>query len=98
MRTINTVALSDKGALKPAVRTAINSQFLPQVAEVLGELGFEYFADKKAYALPMQDTSGNIVYLTLTATVGLKSPTEKAEKKHSAPKAKAETPVVEISE
>ena len=98
MRTINTSAVSEKGALKPAVRTAVNEKVLPEVAEVLADLGFEYFADKKAFALPMRDSSGNTIYFTLTSTVGLKSPAEKAEKKHSAPKAKAETPVVEILE
>ena len=98
MKRINTVAVSDKGALKPAVRTAVNDNVLPQVAEVLAELGFEYFADKKAFALPLRDASDNVIYFTLTSTVGLKSPVEKAAKKPSAPKAKAETPAVEIED
>ena len=98
MRKINTVAVSDKGALKPAVRTAVNAKVLPEVAEVLADLGFEYFADKKAFALPLKDEAGNTVYFTLTSTVGLVSPADKAVKKNSTPKAKAESPVVEISE
>ena len=98
MKRVNITAVSDKGALKPVVRTELNKHILPQVAEVLADLGFEYFADKKAFALPVRDASDNEIYFTLTSTVGLKSPAEKAAKKSSAPKAKVETPAVEIED
>lgn len=98
MKRVNITAVSDKGALKPVVRTELNKHILPQVAEVLADLGFEYFADKKAFALPVRDASDNVIYFTLTSTVGLKSPADKAAKKPSAPKAKAETPAVEIED
>ena len=78
---INTVAVSEKGALKPAVRKAVLDTQTPALNEVLGDMGFVAYPEQKAYALPITDASGNTIYLTLSVTVGLKAPNEKAERK-----------------
>lgn len=93
---INTVAVSEKGALKPAVRKAILDTQSPVLNEVLGDMGFVAYPDQKAYALPISDASGNIIYLTLSVTVGLKAPSDKAERKARTPKPKAEVEAIEF--
>lgn len=93
---INTVAVSEKGALKPAVRKAVLDTQTPALNEVLGDMGFVAYPDQKAYALPIADASGNTIYLTLSVTVGLKAPNEKAERKAKAPKPKAEAEAIEF--
>ena len=95
MKKINTVAVSEKGALKPAVRNAINGDYLPQIADALEVLGFTYNADKKSYDLAFVDTDGNNVYMTLKASVGLKASADKAERKPSTRKT-TETEVITI--
>ena len=81
---INTVAVSEKGALKPAVRKAVLDTQTPALNEVLGDMGFVAYPEQKAYAVPIADASGNTIYLTLSVTVGLKAPNEKAERKAAA--------------
>lgn len=98
MKKINTVALSEKGALKPAVRTAINGDYLPQIADALEPLGFTFNAEKKAYDSEFVDTNGNSVYLVLTATVGLKASADKAVKKPSTRKTTVEKEVITIED
>ena len=96
MRKLNCVAVTEKGAVTNNARKALGSFATEQVNE-LTELGWVYYADKKAWALPVRDTNGNIIYATLTLTIGTKAPSEKAEKK-SKPKTNTATEPVEITD
>lgn len=95
MRTIKTIATTDKGALKTQVRKEIASTIYPSVAEVLADLGFEYVQDKNAYVMTLRDNADTNVYVTLDASISLKHPTDRAVKK-TAPKAKAEAEAIVI--
>lgn len=79
MKKINGIAISEKGALKNAVRSGIVDKVVNEVD--LSNLGFEYDSNKKAYYQTYEDRQGNKVYATLTLTIGLKAPSEKAERK-----------------
>ena len=96
MRKLNCVALTEKGALVSNVRKAV-SNLATEHANALTEKGWVQFADKNAWALPIEDSNGNVVYATLTLTIGTKAPNEKAEKK-SKPKASTPAEPVEITD
>ena len=81
MKKINGIAISEKGALKNAVRVGIVEKVVGSVD--LTSLGFEYDSDKKAYYQTYEDKAGNKVYAVLTLTVGTKAPSEKAVRKSS---------------
>lgn len=89
MKKINGIALTEKGVLKNAVRTAIKDKDTAVLEGVLAELGFEYVADKNAFVLTRVDEKGSNVYTVLTMTVSTKHPNELAERK-SKPKASTE--------
>lgn len=96
MKRLNCVALTEKGALVSSVRKAVNGM-ATEHANALVEKGWVHFADKNAWALPIEDTNGNVVYATLTLTIGTKAPNEKAEKK-AKPRATAPAEQVEITD
>lgn len=85
MKKINGIALTEKGVVKTQVRE-IATDLVVKTME--GVEGFEYFEHEKAWALPVKDKNGNIVYATLTLTVGTKAPNEKAKRKPRTPKEK----------
>lgn len=96
MKRLNCVALTEKGAMVSSVRKAVNGM-ATEHANALVEKGWVHFADKNAWALPIEDTNGNVVYATLTLTIGTKAPNEKAEKK-AKPRATAPAEQVEITD
>jgi hypothetical protein len=96
MKRLNCVALTEKGALVSSVRKAVNGM-ATEHANSLVEQGWVHYADKNAWALPIEDTNGNVIYATLTLTIGSKAPNEKAEKK-AKPRATAPAEPVEITD
>lgn len=96
MKKLNCVALTEKGAMVSSVRKAVNGM-ATEHANALVEKGWVHFADKNAWALPIEDTNGNVVYATLTLTIGTKAPNEKAEKK-AKPRATTSAEQVEITD
>ena len=96
MRKLNCVALTEKGALVSNVRKAV-SGLATEHANALVEQGWVHYADKNAWAMPIEDSNGNVVYATLTLTIGTKAPNEKAEKK-AKPRATTPTEPVEITD
>lgn len=90
-KKINGVVLTDKGALKNAVRVGIVEKVVPQVESALIGNGWELDQEHKAFVLEYVDSNGNKVYATLTLTVGLVAPSDRAEKKPSKKKSKTET-------
>ena len=96
MKKLNCVALTEKGAMVSSVRKAVNGM-ATEHANALVEKGWIHFVDKNAWALPIEDTNGNVVYATLTLTIGTKAPNEKAEKK-AKPRATTPAEQVEITD
>lgn len=86
MKKINGIALTEKGVLKNAVRTAIKEKDTAVLVDALADLGFEYVEDKNAFALTRVDENGSNVYTVLTMTISTKHPSDLAERK-SKPKA-----------
>lgn len=89
MKKINGIALTEKGVLKNAVRTAIKEKDTAVLVDALTDLGFEYVEDKNAFALTRVDENGSNVYTVLTMTISTKHPSDLAERK-SKPKASTE--------
>lgn len=85
MKRLNGIALTEKGVVKTQVREMATNLVVKTMA---GVEGLEYFEKEKAWALPIQDKSGNVIYATLTLTVGTKAPNEKAKRKPRTPKEK----------
>lgn len=94
MKTINGVALTDKGVIKNAVRNTIKAKDNAELFSPMSNLGYEYVEDKNAYVLTRVDNNGNEVYTVLTMTITTKHPSDLAERK-SKPKAKT-TEEIEI--
>lgn len=81
-KKINGVILTEKGALKNAVRTGIAEKVVPSVENALSDLGFEK-DEKNSFTLEYVDLKGNHAYATLTLTIGVVAPSDRAEKKPS---------------
>ena len=85
MKKICGVALTEKGVLKPSVRTAIKNK---DVAELQGVLvDFEYVAEKGAFVMTRVDNDGNEIYTVLNMTVSTTHPLNLAERKGKPKKA-----------
>lgn len=80
MKKISGIATTEKGALKNAVREGIVAKVNNLIATDLSNKGFEAFPDNKAMALVYEDKMGTKVYATLTLTVSLLAPNEKAKR------------------
>lgn len=93
MRMKNTVALNEKGNLKPAVRTQLAAYVAKHADTVFAKA--EKVEGKNVYFIPVEDAEGNTVYINFDVTVSTKAPFDRAEKKRS-PKAKASTDNVEV--
>lgn len=81
-KKINGVVLTEKGALKNAVRVGIAEKVVPNVEMALSDLGFEK-DQKNSFTCEYEDLKGNKVYATLTLTIGIVAPNDRAEKKPS---------------
>ena len=90
-------AVTEKGVVCGEARKVITQSVLNKVLTPLDNAGFVYHKDQKAFALEYVDSNGKSCYATLTLSVGVKAPNEKA-KKSSGKKTKAttETPQVVI--
>ena len=95
MKQIKGIALTEKGVLKNAVRSAIKERDNAELESVLNDLGYEYVENKNAYVQTRVDQNGNEVYTVLTMTISTKHPSDLAERK-SKPKAKATDNEVEV--
>jgi len=89
------VAVTEKGVVGGEARKVITENALGKVLAPLDNAGFVYHKDQKAFALEYVDSNGNSCYATLTLSVGVKAPNEKA-KKSGGKKTKTETPNVVI--
>lgn len=87
MKKIFGVALTDKGVLKPAVRTAIKGKDVEELSNILADYGYEYCADKGAFVLTRADNNDNEIYTVLTMTVSTTHPSNLAERKGKPKKA-----------
>lgn len=85
--------VTDKGAIVGQARKLIQTNTLKKVRGTLEEMGFEYFEEQRAFALPYKDTYGNTLYATLALTVGLKSPSDKAVKKSGSKSTKTDSKI-----
>lgn len=81
-KKINGVVLTERGALKNAVRVEIAEKVVPNVEMALSDLGFEK-DQKNSFTCEYEDLKGNKVYATLTLTIGIIAPADRAEKKPS---------------
>lgn len=88
-KSINGIVLTEKGALKNAVREAIVAKAVPSIETALADLDFS--KDKKnSFTCTYVDAQGNEVYATLTLTVGTTAPDERKERKTTKKKAEPE--------
>lgn len=79
---INTIALTEKGLVKTAVRQALANHVAQNPAEVFKQA--QKVADKNAYYVEVTDPMGNIIYINLDVSVSVKPPYERAERKAKA--------------
>ena len=92
MIKVKTVALTEKGQVKPDVRkevanlVATNRDLFTSAEKVDG---------KMLFTLPIEDVDGNTFYVNYEVTVSNKPAAERAVRK-STPKAKVETESIEI--
>ena len=87
MKKILGVALTEKGVLKPSVRTAIKNKDVAELQGIIDTMGFEYCADKNAFVLTRSDANGNEIYTVLSMTVSTTHPSNLAERKGKPKKA-----------
>ena len=89
----NTVALNEKGNLKPAVRVSVanhvakHPELFAQATRVEG---------KNCYSLPVEDAAGNVFYVNFDVTVSTKPASERAERKPKAKVVSADDNAVEV--
>ena len=93
MRMKNTIALTEKGMVKPAVRKTLTDYVAKHADSVFAKA--EKVEGKNTYFIPVEDANGNVVYINFDVTVSTKAPYDRAEKKR-APKAKADNSAVEV--
>ena len=95
MRMKNTVALTEKGQVKPAVRTQLADYVAKHADTIFAKA--EKVDGKNAYFIPVEDADGNVIYINFDVTVSTKAPFDRAEKKR-APKAKTTPTNVEVEQ
>lgn len=89
---IKNVALTDKGNLKPVVRTEM-AKYVAGNPDIFANA--EKVEGKNTYFIPVTDAEDNVFYINFDVTISTKSPYDRAERK-STPKAKVEAEVIEI--
>lgn len=81
MLTIKATALTEKGAIKPAVRTTVAAHVAAH-PELFAEA--TKLDGKNIYVLECKDADGNSLYVNFDVTVSAKSAADRAGKKPSA--------------
>lgn len=82
---IKSIALTEKGVVKTAVRKALADHVAKNQGVVFANA--RKVEDKSIYYIEVEDANGNVVYINFDVTVSTKAPFERAERK---PRAKAE--------
>ena len=82
---IKSVALTEKGQVKPAARKAIVNHIAknPNLFAHATRVG-----DKGVFTMEVTDANGNVIFVNFDVTVSTKAAADRAERK---PRAKAET-------
>lgn len=93
LRMKNTVALNEKGNLKPVVRKSVMS-YVAKHPELFAQA--ERVEDKGAFTLPVEDAAGNVFYVNFDVTVSTKPASERAERKPKAKVVSADDNAVEV--
>lgn len=87
MAQIKGIALTEKGIVKTAVRNGIvESQTLK-----IESIGFERVENKNIFYKEYVDNKGNVIYATITLTVGTSNPTIEKPKATKSKSKKVET-------
>lgn len=89
---IKNVALTEKGNLKPVVRTEM-AKYVAGNPDIFATA--EKVEGKNTYFIPVTDVEGNVFYINFDVTVTTKHPADRAERK-ATPKAKVEAEAIEI--
>ena len=89
---IKNVALTDKGNLKPAVRTEL-AKYVASNPDIFASA--EKVDGKNTYFVTATDLDGNVIYINFDVTISTKSPYDRAERKATS-KPKAEVEAIEI--
>lgn len=82
---IKSIALTEKGVVKTAVRKALADYVAKNQASVFANA--RKVEDKSIYYIEVEDANGNVVYINFDVTVSTKAPFERAERK---PRAKTD--------
>lgn len=85
-------ALTEKGQIKPAVRTKV-AAFVDSNRELFAEA--TKIEGKNSYVLPVLDAEGNTFYVNFDVTISNKSAADRVERK-STPKRAAEPETIDI--
>lgn len=91
---IKNVALTEKGNLKPVVRTEM-AKYVAGNPDIFATA--EKVEGKNTYFIPVTDADGNVFYINFDVTVTTKHPADRAERK-ATPKAKVEAETIEIEQ
>lgn len=81
---IKTVALTEKGVVKTAVRKSLGAYVEKHQADIFAKA--TKVEGKNVYFLEVQDAEGNTIYVNFDVTVTTKAPYDRAERK---PRSKA---------
>ena len=87
MAQIKGIALTEKGVVKTAVRNGI----IENQASKIESMKFERVEDKNIFYKEYADSKGNVLYATITLTVGTSNPTIKKPKATKSKSKKVET-------
>lgn len=88
-RKLNGIALTEKGALKNAVRQGATEYVAKKISTLDCVESVENKPNK--FVVEFEDTQGNVFYSEISITTSLKHPNDKAEKKSSHRKTEPET-------
>ena len=87
MAQIKGIALTEKGVVKTAVRNGIIESQTPKIESI----NFERVENKNIFYKEYVDNKGNIIYVTITLTVGTSNPTIEKPKTTKSKSKKVET-------
>ena len=87
MAQIKGIALTEKGVVKTAVRNGIIEMHAPKIES----MSFERVENKNIFYKEYVDSKGNVVYATITLTVGTSNPTIEKSKATKSKSKKVET-------
>lgn len=87
MAKIKGIALTEKNVVKTAVRNGIIEMHAPKIES----MSFERVENKNVFYKEYVDSKGNVVYATITLTVGTSNPTIEKPKAIKSKSKKVET-------